>query len=190
MRQPNPNQELNLTTAQVQAALPRIAVGLAKYTWLQNEFLVREVSGDTEYRKRYGAFYRVRRNVQWRDAFFQILERAKSTPVSFDEALRALHAETGRVEASFASKLVATLDPVQPVIDSVVFKNLGLKLPTAAAVDRFSEIQDLHRRLCHLYSGYLASESGRDLVERFREAYPGAQVTETKMLDLILWQSR
>lgn len=158
--------------------------------WLQNELLVRDISNDTEYRKRFGGFYRVRRNVQWRDAFFQILERGKSAPMSFGEALRALHAETGKVEASFASKLVATLDPAQPVIDSVVFKNLGLKLPAAASVDRFSEIQNLHRRLSEIYSDYLASESGRNLVKRFRESYPDAEVTETKMLDLVLWQSR
>jgi hypothetical protein len=148
------------------------------------------VSSDSEYRKRFGGFYRVRRNASWRDTFFQILERGKSAPLTFGEALRALQAGTGKVEASFASKLVATLDPVQPVIDSVVLKNLGFKLPAAASADRVSEIEGLHRRLGEVYLEYLSSESGRDLVKRFRESYPDAQVTETKMLDLVLWQSR
>lgn len=183
-------QELNLTATQVRTALPRIAVGLTKYTWLQNEVLVRDVSRDIEYRKRFGGFYRVRRNAKWRDAFFGILERAKSAPVSFGDTLRALHAETGRVEASFASKLVATLDAAQPVIDSVVFRNLGLKLPTGTAAQRFSEIQDLHQGLSEIYSRYLASDDGRNLVQQFRASYPSADVSETKMLDLILWQSR
>jgi hypothetical protein len=182
--------EVNLTIGQVQAALPRIANGLAKYSWLQKEFPIRDVSSDSEYRKRFGGFYRVRRSASWRDTFFQILERGKSAPLTFGEALRALQAGTGKVEASFASKLVATLDPVQPVIDSVVLKNIGFKLPAAASADRFSEIESLHRRLAEVYWEYLASESGRDLVKRFRESYPDAQVTETKMLDLVLWQSR
>src|SRR5688572_6861082 len=132
-RWPMPMQSLNLTSAHIRAALPRVAVGLTKYEWLQEQFPIRNVSKDAEYQKRFGGFYRVRRNSDWRCAFFQTLEQAKSSPVSFGEALRALYAATGRVEASFASKLIATLDPEQPVIDSVVFKNLGLKLPSAAA---------------------------------------------------------
>ena len=32
-------------------------------------------------------------------------------------------------------------------------------------------------------------ENGRYLVSRFRERYPGASVTETKMPDLVLWKT-
>ena len=131
-------REVSLSAAQIQSALPRVSVGLAKYEWLQGELPLRDVSSDQEYQKRFGGFYRVRRHSTWRVAFFEILERSKPAPISFGHALRALHAATGRVEASFASKLVATLDPAQPVIDSVVFTNLGLKLPTASAANRFS----------------------------------------------------
>lgn len=183
-------QGLKLTTSQIQSALPRVSVGLAKYVWLQRELPVRDVSDDVDYQKRFAGFYRVRRNSQWRLAYFLILERAKSAPVSFAEALRALHATTGRVEASFASKLVATVDPDQPVIDSVVLRNLGLRLPAAAASNRFAQLCDLHNRLGELYSAYLVSDAGRDLVALFRVAYPASQVTDIKILDLVLWQSR
>jgi hypothetical protein len=159
---------LNLTLHQVDSALPRVSVGLGNYIWFQHEFRIRDVASDVEFQKRFGGFYQVRRSSTWRAAFFQILERAKSSPVSFGKALTAVHEATGRVEASFASKLVATLDPGQPVIDSVVLKNLGLKLPPVATADRFTQIQALHQRLADLYSEYLASESGRELVRRFR----------------------
>lgn len=33
-------------------------------------------------------------------------------------------------------------------------------------------------------------ENGKYLVQRFRETYPDANVTEIKMLDLVLWQTR
>lgn len=183
-------RRLRLTTTQIGAAIPRVSVGLAKYVWLQNELPLRNVSTDGEYQRRFGGFYRVRRSSDWRTAFFEILERAKSSPVTFGEALRALHVATGRVEASFASKLVATLYPAQPVIDSVVLKNLGLNLPRAAASDRLAAIETLHCQLRTLYSEYLATEAGRDLILRFQQAYPRSYVTETKMLDLVLWQSR
>lgn len=181
---------LNLTKAQIDAALPRISVGLAKYTWLQSELPGRDVSRDIEYQKRFGGFYRVRRNAAWRNAYFQILEQAKSGPISFEAALGSIHAATGRVEASFASKLIATLDPSQPVIDSVVLRNLGLRLPTQAVSDRFARVGSVHQQLAELYSKYLASELGCDLVAQFRRAYPIAQITEVKMLDFVLWQSR
>jgi hypothetical protein len=181
---------LNLTSEQVEAALPRVAAGLAKYAWLQTELSVRDVSRDVEYRKRFGGFYRVRRSADWRDAYFGILEKAKSAPIPFEEALQRLFEATGRVEASFASKLVATVDPLQPVIDSVVLANLGLRLPTQAASDRFARIRHIHRQLAQLYSTFLASHSGRYLVSQFHQAYPDAQVTEIKMLDFVLWQTR
>lgn len=181
---------MNLTKDQIEAALPRVSVGLSKYTWLQTELPVRDVSRDNEYQKRFGGFYRVRRNSLWRGAYFQILEQSKSASISFREVLQSLHASTGRVEASFASKLIATLDPTQPVIDSVVLGNLGLKLPVAAASDRFGGVESLHQQLIELYSAYLASGPGRELVAQFRQTYPATRITEVKMLDFVLWQSR
>ena len=122
--------------------------------------------------------------------FYQLLEQGKSSPVSFIDALKSLHASTGRVEASFASKLVATLDHDQPVIDSVVLRNLGLTLPASGSANRFAEIQGLHSELRELFVSYLTSDLGRELVSEFRRAYPDARVSEIKMLDLVLWQNR
>ena len=181
---------VNLTKAQIAAALPRVEVGLEKYTWLQTELQGRVVSCDSEYQKRFGGFYRVRRNSAWRSAYFHILEDAKSRPISFEEALRSICDATGRVEASFASKLIATLDPSQPVIDSIVLENLGLGLPNRASSDRLVRVAALHQQLVELYSGYLSSECGNDLVAQFRRAYPTAQIAEVKMLDFVLWQTR
>jgi hypothetical protein len=181
---------LNLTNAQIEAALPRVSVGLAKYTWLQTELSARDVSCDRMYQKRFGGFYRVRRGSPWRDAYFEILEKGKAAPISFKEALMSIHAATGRVEASFASKLIATLDPSQPVIDSVVLGNLGLRLPGQGNDHRFAGVESLYQQLGKLYSDYLASEVGCGLVTQFRQAYPEAQITGIKMLDFVLWQTR
>lgn len=181
---------LTLAAHQIEAALPRVEAGLAKYRWLQNQLSVRDVSSDREYQKRFAGFYRVRRNATWRASFFETLELAKRRPLVFEEALRALHVATGRVEASFASKLVATVDPLQPVIDSVVLRNLGLKLPAAGAPDRLRAIANLHTQLSDLFASFLASEPGRALVTQFRRAYPDAGISEIKMLDLVLWQTR
>jgi hypothetical protein len=37
---------------------------------------------------------------------------------------------------------------------------------------------------------FLSMQKGKYLAGRFRETYPDADVTEIKMLDLVLWQTR
>jgi hypothetical protein len=175
---------------QVAAALPRIMVGLQKYSWLQENLQLRDVSSDAEYQRRFAGFYRVRRDSAWRRVYFNILEGRKATQLPFGEALRLLEQGTGRIEASFASKLVATIDPQQPVIDSVVFKNLDLRLPARSMPDRISQLEDVYRRLSAWYHQQLATTQGREVVAMFRAAYPGAKVTDIKALDLVLWQIR
>ena len=64
------------------------------------------------------------------------MQVSKAQCINFPEALRALRERTGRLEASFASKLVATLDPNKPVIDKFVLSNFNLRLPYHGAANR------------------------------------------------------
>jgi hypothetical protein len=68
------------------------------------------------------------------------MESAKVTGIEFPEALREISRRTGRIEASFSSKLVATLSPTKPVIDRFVLENFELKLPRWGLHDRESRI--------------------------------------------------
>lgn len=145
------------------------------------------VALDLEYQRRFNAFYRVRRNPAWQATFYDLLQQSKSERLSFADVLRALHAATGRAEASFASKLVASVDPDLPVIDAFVLKNLGLRLPRPAPVEvRLAGIVELHERLRGIFSDYLDSDMGRHVVARFEASYPNSRVTRVKMLDLVL----
>ncbi len=179
-----------LEDVDVAAALPLIRRGLEAYLWLQANLLDRDVSADVEYQRRFAGFYRIRYGMEWRRHFFSMLEERKRLPVAFGSVLRDLHAATGRVEASFASKLAATIDPSLPVIDSVVLRNLGLRLPKSSDPGRLEGIVHLHAALHGIMSGYLTSPAGEGLVAKFMAAYPNACISPMKMLDLILWQTR
>ena len=180
-----------LNKAEIDEALPRVASGLRKYVWLQSELPRRDVSHDREFQTRFNGFYRVRRNPEWRQAFYRILEGGKSTPPSLSGVLLRLHAASGRVEASFASKLVATLDTCQPVIDSSVLRNLDPRLPSSGDVaSRIERIVAVRDRMVEGFLEYLGTSRGRYLLARFTALYPEAQVTEMKMVDLVLWQTR
>ncbi|OFW31430.1 MAG: hypothetical protein A3H97_18565 [Acidobacteria bacterium RIFCSPLOWO2_02_FULL_65_29] len=83
-----------------------------------------------------------------------------------------------------------TIDPDTPVIDSIVLQNLGVRLPAYGSDGRRSRIVELHGRLLSSLTVFLKTDVGRYLVKRFRATYPEADVTEIKMLDLVLWQTR
>jgi hypothetical protein len=182
---------IRLDKVAIDQALPRVAVGLRKYCWLQAALATTDVARDRGFQTRFNAFYRVRRGAAWRSAFFTLLQQEKSCPQPFAKILRGLHAATGRVEPSFASKLEATVDPDKPVIDSFVLKNVGLRLPPRGAVElRLVRVEQLYERLVRVYAEFLDAGIGRYLVDRFVESYPARPVTPVKMLDLVLWQTR
>lgn len=114
---------------EIQKALERLVDGLGRYQWLQARVLKCDVTSDREFQRRFDAFYRVRRNSEWRREFFALMEKSKSGGTNFSETLQGVYRSTGRIEASFASKLVATLDPSKPVIDTFVLRCFELRLP-------------------------------------------------------------
>ena len=178
-----------LDESSIDKCLDRLKDGLVKYLWIQNNFININVSQDDEFQRKFNHFYRVRRNTQWRKFYFQLFENCKNNPPSFEFILEYLSSHTGRIEASFSSKLVATLNPEMPVIDSVVLRNLGLKLPTASK-DRLQKVAAIYEELGFRLDALLKSENGAQAILKFKDRYPGVQITNIKILDLILWQLR
>src|SRR5689334_2021926 len=105
------------TEASIAQALGNLRIGLERYQWLQANIHGRDVGTDREFQRRFNGYYRVRRAPAWQRVFFPLLERAKTTSTDYGTVLRTIYASTGRVEASFASKLIATVEPAKPVID-------------------------------------------------------------------------
>jgi len=181
---------INITKTQIDQALPRIEVGLKKYLALQDAFSTLDVSASREFQRKFNHFYRVRRNAEWQSHFYRLLQEKKGQQLTFKEALITIREKTGNIEASFASKLVATIDPENPVIDKFVLDNVGLQLPYTYASSRAEKIIEIYRQLQKRFKVFLETENGEYLVERFREEYLAINITKVKMADLVLWQSR
>lgn len=147
------------------------------------------------FQRRFNGFYGVRRNAAWRTVFYATFEAAKSLPANAAELFRwgldQVEAATGRVEASFVSKLVATLHPQAPVLDSVVRAFLTARMATPPfgagheeAVSYYDWLDAVMRAL---------SQTGPALAwsQRFDaqfSATPGAAAIDPiKKLDFLIW---
>ena len=185
------DHKIQISAPRLQKFLSKLEAPLKDYVWIQNRF---EETSDPQkdfcFRKRFNRYYRVRRNSEWQDAFYGLMGECKNKPINLKYALSELQKRTSRIEASFASKLIATLDPRCPVIDSVVFNNLELQLPKYNSRNRIELTCEVYHILIDTFARYLATQSGEYLVSRFRKMYPNVNITETKMLDLVLWQIR
>ena len=148
------------------------------------------ITGD--YQRKFNYFYQVRRNAEWRDKFYALFyERVRVGTADFGDVLRALHVATNRVEASFASKFVATINPNSPVIDRHVLSYLHQKLPpqTRPPEERIAMIIEIYEGMREGFAVYLASPEGSYLAERLSNERAGKELIPMKMLDFVLWQS-
>jgi hypothetical protein len=175
---------------EIQKALERLDGGLERYQWLQAKVLKCDVTTDREFQRLFTVFYRVRRSSEWLKEFFALMEKSKNGGTNFSEALQAIHRSTHRIEASFASKLVATLDPSKPVIDKFVLRCFKLRLPNWGSEDREENTIEVYRQLRLKYDDLMTSPGGVKIRNMFDERYPNANITYIKKIDLVLWQIR
>lgn len=178
------------TQAEIEEAVARARSGLHKYQWLQARFPLTDVTLDAEFQRRFNGFYRVRRSSAWRAEYFEILQSSKGSGIDFSTALFEINRRTGRLEASFASKLVATLDPDRPVIDKYVLSNFGLKLPARTQLDRARSTVAVYELLRKAYASLAISPIGQNVIRCFDAVHPQSGISALKKVDLVLWQIR
>lgn len=148
--------------------------------------------GSAVFQKRYCGFYRVRRNAAWRSEYFRLMETLQQQGnASFAEILQQLYQSAGQVEASFSSKLLATLNDDMPIWDSMVLTALQLRLTGSRASERLANAVILYDQICRWYQAFLQTETAKDWVRRFDCEFPEfASFSRTKKTDYILWASR
>ena len=177
--------------AKVEYALQKIEVGLSKYTYLMEQVHNVDVSKDGEFQKRYNGFYRMRqRKPAFYKDYFEFMESNKTQNITYDIVINHFYEKFGRVEASFSSKLLATINPNMPVWDEFVLLNLQLKKPTYTDKNRLSKTVELYSQINKWYADFLASDESKEMLKLFNTRYPKANITNVKKIDLILWQMR
>ena len=179
-----------MTETDIDKSLLKVEMGLRRYCWIQEQFHKNEVTSNRKFQKAYNGFYRVRRNAQWQSVYYRLMEDAKTNGVGFQEVLLELKKQTGRLEASFTSKLIATVYPNRPVIDKFVLEYFGLSLPHQYEANRESKAVKVYDTLNDKYMAFMSEPTARAICERFSMKYPWANITDLKKVDLVLWQTR
>jgi len=169
----------------------KIEPGLKKYNTIMDKIHSVDVSKDAEFQRNFNGFYRMRqRSKTFYSTYYSLMEKCKSTPMEFKDILETLYHELNRVEPSFSSKLLATINTSMPIWDVFVLKNLNLKKPPQYSKTRLEDTVKLYDKIVNWYHHKTKSSEGIEMIKIFDEAYPDSNISNIKKIDFILWQTR
>ena len=163
---------------------------MERYAYIMRRVYDADVSSDAEFQRTFNAFYRVRRNEAWRKRFYDLFEECKNKEdLSFEYILRSLYSLTGNIEASFSSKMLATLNAQMPIWDSIVLSRLQIKPTTSTDKEmRILDAIEIYKNIAYRYDGFLQADKAQEVLDKFDEAFPEYEnFSEIKKIDFLLW---
>ena len=167
--------------------------GIEKYRNIQNTFRSTDVSVNIEFQTRFNHFYRVRqKNKNWYSYYYCLMEdlKRKSSP-DFQYIIKSLFENGSSLEASFSSKMLATLNTDMPVWDKFVLNNLKIKPPSYNHKERMALTIHAYSKICNWYKEYVHTEKGRMIISIFNDQISNYnEFSNTKKIDFVLWQNR
>lgn len=161
-------------------------MGLDRYAKIMNAVNLTDVSKDAGFQRVFNGFYLVRRNAEWRNVYYDLFETLKTQRPTFEDIFTILYEKSGNLEASFSSKMLATINPDMPIWDHYVVQNLGIKAEKSPAgiIAAYKKIRDW-------YSLFLDTENARECIDAFDKVLPSYQwLSDIKKIDFFLWSIR
>jgi len=167
------------------------SMGLDEYRFIMEQVRKVDVSKNREFQKAFDYYYKVRRGEEWRKTYFNLFEKSKAGTACFSDILTELYEKTCRVEASFSSKLLASINENQPIWDQNVLNNLGLRLTSVNGQKRLREAIEIYSEIEKWYQKFLPSDNARECLEIFDDFLPDYRwISDVKKIDCLLWSWR
>ena len=136
------------------------------------------------------SFYKVRRNAKWREVFYKYFESIKDTKdIKYEDIITYLYKETGNVEASFSSKVLATINPNMPILDRSVLSNLNLKIDGKTKEEKLNNAIKTYYKIIENENEMLNNLQIQKFIKEFKELFPEYELSNIKILDCLLWKS-
>ena len=171
---------------------------LRKYEYLQQSLKNRDISSDPEYQTMFKNYYVVRRGQDWCKPYFLILQQEKTNEnIHFHDVLEKMWDKTTQFEASFSSKLIATINPCNPVWDKNVLGHLKL----SEKYEKIKRIKFKEERMEETIALYSEIQNKTEKIlcyngfQKWQQCFNGEfsklrHFTDIKILDMFLWQLR
>ncbi|MBQ8875992.1 MAG: hypothetical protein IJY63_00405, partial [Clostridia bacterium] len=122
---------------------------------------------------------------------YAMMEKYKRSAITFEELLKEFYFKTNRVEASFISKLLHTIDNNMPIWDKFVLQNLCKKMQMCHGEEKLNAAINIYEEIVAWYKAALKDERIKKKLADFDKALPQySWFSETKKLDFLLWQMR
>lgn len=166
-------------------------LGLKDYNYIINELKNVNVSTDVNYQTTFNSFYKIRRKDGWREIYYNYFEENKyNKNLTFEDIIRHLYKKTGNVEASFSSKLLATINPKMPIWDQYVLKNINLNLLGNTKEERLQNAIDLYDKIIEEFNILLERGDVQNSIKQIKTLIGEYEIEDIKILDFILWSIR
>jgi hypothetical protein len=181
---------IHIDAKEVEAALLRkdVQLGVTKYVEIMERARKTNVSTDLGFQKLFNGFYIIRqRPARFYERYYDFMESHKRNISTFEEAVTHFYKEFGSIEASFSSKLVATLNPSMPIWDSMVMKTLGYQYPSYTCANRLQQTIYVYYQIVGWYREFIKTDNARELLQIFDKCFPCMEITDTKKIDFVIW---
>lgn len=164
--------------------------GIDKYEKIMALFYQTNVSENNDFQHLFNGFYQIRRNREWRNVYYDLLEKLKNKNVSIDKIITYLYKNTPqhKIELSFSSKLLHTLNPNMPIYDKNVAQKIGLNSikPYWDTEKKISVSISIYNELINWYK----TEKSLKYLQKFNILFPNHDIiSNTKKIDFILWRN-
>ena len=167
------------------------SMGLDKYHFILDQVRKTDISTDAEFQRTFNGFYIVRRNAAWRKTYYDLFEQVKSGTPTFESILIYMYEHTGNIEASFSSKMLATIFPEKPIWDQYVVQNLNMELVGSTKQERLHNAIAVYANIEKWYAEFLQTNKAKECIEAFNQLMPDYKhISNIKKIDSILWSMR
>ena len=170
---------------------------LQKYEEIVNLFHETNVAEDDNFQRLFNGFYITSPlSKTWYVNFYRYFENVRNDNPTFEKVITDLYNINGqaRVDASFCSKLVATINPDKPIIDQYIMWQMGYNLKTADSLKGLAKIHyyvDAYSEIEKQYKEHIDDVAIKTAIAEFDSIYPNYKwLSPIKKLDFILWSNR
>jgi hypothetical protein len=163
-----------------------------KYCMIMNCYKMVDISKDEKWQKNFNSFYVIRRDKDWQDIYYNFFEKNKfNNDLTFENIITYLYEKTGLIEASYSSKLLATVNSNKPIWDQNVLKNLGMKQEGKTKIEQISNSIILYEEIVEWYNEFMKTGQAADCINAFNKILPKyREISDVKKIDFLLWKIR